>query len=110
MILLWFHLALASIEISDVWFAPGYEPERLKDEFGEDFQGCLLPDSSIEFMLNRYAVSLHKTLKLHKFELLRRTPLLEFNYEGGRKALDHSMSRSSDGYVVMTMSDAPGIS
>jgi L-alanine-DL-glutamate epimerase-like enolase superfamily enzyme len=37
-------------------------------------------------------------------------PLLEFNYEGGRKALDHSMSRSSDGYVVMTMSDAPGIS
>lgn len=37
-------------------------------------------------------------------------PLLEFNYEGGRKALDHSMSRSSDGYVVMTMSDTPGIS
>jgi hypothetical protein len=36
-------------------------------------QGCLLPDSSIEFILNRYAVSLHKTLKLHKFELLRRT-------------------------------------
>ncbi|MCH7919629.1 MAG: mandelate racemase/muconate lactonizing enzyme family protein [Planctomycetes bacterium] len=37
-------------------------------------------------------------------------PLLEFNYEGGRKALDGSMSRSSDGDVVMTMSDAPGIS
>jgi len=37
-------------------------------------------------------------------------PLLEFNYEGGRKALDGSMSRSSDGYVVMTMPDAPGVS
>lgn len=37
-------------------------------------------------------------------------PLLEFNYEGGRKALDGSMSRSSDGHVVMTMPDAPGIS
>ncbi len=54
-------------------FAPEYEPEKLKDELGDDFQGCLLPDSSIEFILNRYAVSLHKTLKLHKFELLRRT-------------------------------------
>ncbi|MFC1652692.1 mandelate racemase/muconate lactonizing enzyme family protein [Planctomycetota bacterium] len=37
-------------------------------------------------------------------------PLLEFNYEGGRKALNDSMSRSSDGRVVMTMPDAPGIS
>ena len=37
-------------------------------------------------------------------------PLLEFNYEGGRKALESSMNRSSDGHVVMTMPDAPGIS
>jgi len=37
-------------------------------------------------------------------------PLLEFNYEGGRQALDGSMSRSPGGDVVMTMSDAPGIS
>ena len=37
-------------------------------------------------------------------------PLLEFNYEGGRKALRGSMSRSSDGSVVMKMPDSPGIS
>jgi L-rhamnonate dehydratase len=37
-------------------------------------------------------------------------PLLEFNYEGGRKALDGRMSRSSNGQVAMTMPDAPGIS
>jgi L-alanine-DL-glutamate epimerase-like enolase superfamily enzyme len=36
-------------------------------------------------------------------------PLLEFNYEGGRKALDGSMRRSPDGGVVMTMPTAPGI-
>jgi hypothetical protein len=40
-----------------VMFAHEYEPEKLKDELGDDFQGCLLPDSSIEFILNRYAVS-----------------------------------------------------
>jgi hypothetical protein len=32
-------------------FAPEYEPEKLEDELGEDFQGCLLPDISIEFIL-----------------------------------------------------------
>ncbi len=37
-------------------------------------------------------------------------PLLEFNYEGGRKALEGGMSRSPDGQMVMTMPDAPGIS
>jgi L-rhamnonate dehydratase len=36
-------------------------------------------------------------------------PLLEFNYEGGRKALDGSMSRSADGSVVMKMPSAPGV-
>ena len=36
----------------------------------------MLPDISIEFILNHYAVSLHKALKLHKFELLRRTGLV----------------------------------
>lgn len=37
-------------------------------------------------------------------------PLLEFNYEGGRKALDGSMSRSPAGGMMMTMPSAPGIS
>ncbi len=37
-------------------------------------------------------------------------PLLEFNYEGGRKALEGRMSRSHNGSVLMTMPDAPGIS
>jgi L-alanine-DL-glutamate epimerase-like enolase superfamily enzyme len=37
-------------------------------------------------------------------------PLLEFNYEGGRKALDSSMNRSFNGNVVMTMPDTPGVS
>lgn len=37
-------------------------------------------------------------------------PLLEFNYEGGRKALDGSMTHSTDGGVVMRMPSAPGIS
>jgi len=36
-------------------------------------------------------------------------PLLEFNYEGGRKALEEKMSRAADGGVVMTMPQAPGI-
>ncbi|MHB8903259.1 MAG: mandelate racemase/muconate lactonizing enzyme family protein [Thermoguttaceae bacterium] len=37
-------------------------------------------------------------------------PLLEFNYEGGREALDRSMHRAADGGVVMTMPAAPGLS
>ena len=37
-------------------------------------------------------------------------PLLEFNYEGGRRALEGSMNRSPAGCVVMTMPDGPGIS
>jgi L-alanine-DL-glutamate epimerase-like enolase superfamily enzyme len=37
-------------------------------------------------------------------------PLLEFNYQGGRKALEGRMSRSPNGGVLMTMPDAPGIS
>jgi L-alanine-DL-glutamate epimerase-like enolase superfamily enzyme len=36
-------------------------------------------------------------------------PLLEFNYEGGRKSLEGSMSRAPDGGVVMKMPGAPGI-
>jgi len=36
-------------------------------------------------------------------------PLLEFNYEGGRKALDGRMNRSLDGGVVMKMPGTPGI-
>jgi len=36
-------------------------------------------------------------------------PLLEFNYEGGRKALEDRMSRSSNGSVVIKMSDTPGV-
>jgi len=36
-------------------------------------------------------------------------PLLEFNYEGGRKALEHRMSRSPKGNVLMKMPTAPGI-
>ena len=36
-------------------------------------------------------------------------PLLEFNYEGGRKALESSMGRAPDGGVVMKMPGAPGI-
>ncbi len=37
-------------------------------------------------------------------------PLLEFNYEGGRKALEGGMSRSPNGGMVMTMPTAPGLS
>jgi len=37
-------------------------------------------------------------------------PLLEFNYEGGRDALDSAMVRSREGGIVMTMPTAPGIS
>jgi L-alanine-DL-glutamate epimerase-like enolase superfamily enzyme len=37
-------------------------------------------------------------------------PLLEFNYEGGRQALVGRMRRSPDGYMVMMMPEAPGVS
>lgn len=37
-------------------------------------------------------------------------PLLEFNYEGGRTALEGRMNRADNGCVLMTMPDAPGIS
>jgi L-alanine-DL-glutamate epimerase-like enolase superfamily enzyme len=37
-------------------------------------------------------------------------PLLEFNYEGGRKALEEKMSRAADGGIVMMMPQAAGIS
>jgi L-alanine-DL-glutamate epimerase-like enolase superfamily enzyme len=36
-------------------------------------------------------------------------PLLEFNYEGGRKALEDRMRRSSNGSVVIKMPDTPGV-
>jgi len=48
-------------------FAPEYEPEKLKDELGEDFQGCFLMGISIVFVLNQYSGSLHKPLKSNKF-------------------------------------------
>jgi L-alanine-DL-glutamate epimerase-like enolase superfamily enzyme len=37
-------------------------------------------------------------------------PLLEFNYEGGRKSLENRMTRRSDGSMVMAMSQTPGLS
>ena len=37
-------------------------------------------------------------------------PLLEFNYEGGRKALESRMRRSPEGLMHMTMPEGPGIS
>ena len=37
-------------------------------------------------------------------------PLLEFNYEGGRTALENRMSRSSNGGMLMRMPDTPGVS
>jgi len=37
-------------------------------------------------------------------------PLLEFNYEGGREALESRMARSPRGDMLMRMPDAPGIS
>jgi L-rhamnonate dehydratase len=37
-------------------------------------------------------------------------PLLEFNYEGGRKTLEGSMVHSADGGMAMTMPQTPGIS
>jgi L-alanine-DL-glutamate epimerase-like enolase superfamily enzyme len=37
-------------------------------------------------------------------------PLLEFNYEGGRQALEDRMSRSPSGAVIMTMPNTPGVS
>ena len=69
-------LAESEIFKNDVLFSPEYELEALKDELGEDFQGCLLPDVSIEFILNRYSGSLHKPLKQIKFEFLRRMGML----------------------------------
>jgi len=37
-------------------------------------------------------------------------PLLEFNYEGGRKALENQMSQSLEGEMLYTMPEKPGIS
>jgi L-alanine-DL-glutamate epimerase-like enolase superfamily enzyme len=37
-------------------------------------------------------------------------PLLEFNYEGGRKSLEGRMSRRADGHRVMELPSAPGLS
>jgi L-rhamnonate dehydratase len=37
-------------------------------------------------------------------------PLLEYNYEGGRKALEDRMSQSPNGNVLMKMPNTPGIS
>jgi len=37
-------------------------------------------------------------------------PLLEFNYEGGRKIMEGRMSQSSGGQMLMTMPEEPGIS
>ncbi len=56
-------------------FAPEYEPEKLKNELSKDFQDCFLPNIPIELILNRYSGSLHKSLKLNKFEFLSRTAL-----------------------------------
>jgi L-rhamnonate dehydratase len=37
-------------------------------------------------------------------------PILEYNYEGGKKTLDERMSRSTDGKMVLTMPESPGMS
>lgn len=37
-------------------------------------------------------------------------PLLEFNYEGGRKALEMQMRQSREGEMLYTLSEKPGIS
>ena len=37
-------------------------------------------------------------------------PLLEFNYEGGQKALENQMSQSREGEMLYTMPERPGIS
>ena len=37
-------------------------------------------------------------------------PLVEFNYEGGRKALEDRMSRSRQSLMLMTMPEEPGVS
>ncbi len=37
-------------------------------------------------------------------------PLLEFNYEGGREALESRMARSPEGDMLMRMPEAPGMS
>ncbi len=56
-----------------VSFALEYESEQSQDELGKDFQGCFLPNITIELILNRYSGSLHESLKLKKFEFLSRT-------------------------------------
>jgi len=57
-------------------FAPEYEPYKLKNELGKDFQDCFLPNIPIELILNRYSGSLHKSLKLNNYEFLsRQVPL-----------------------------------
>ena len=37
-------------------------------------------------------------------------PILEYNVEGGKDTLDHRMSKSADGEMVMKMPEAPGVS
>ena len=37
-------------------------------------------------------------------------PPLEFNYEGGRKALENKMSQSRESEKLYTMPEKPGIS
>jgi len=37
-------------------------------------------------------------------------PILEYNVEGGKKSLEEKMTRSTDGRIMMSMPDAPGIS
>lgn len=37
-------------------------------------------------------------------------PLLEFNYEGGRKALENQMHKSPTGQILCTVSNKPGVS
>jgi len=49
------------------------------DELGKDFQGCFLPNITIELILNRYSGSLHKSLKLKKLEFLSRTGIIIYS-------------------------------
>ena len=62
-----------------VSFALEYESEQSKDELGKDFQGCFLPNITIELILNRYSGSLHKSLKLKKLEFLSRTGIIIYS-------------------------------
>jgi len=45
-------LAQSKVFENYVKFVPEYAPEKLIDELGKDFQGCVLPDISIEFILD----------------------------------------------------------